>query len=532
MPDEQKYSSQIYQGPTYALVIGISKYLHGTDNEVLEENEFPHLKYAAEDARKFASFLENYGVIKYNVTCLLDDEADNERIIEELEKLRLKCKSLQQKPLVILFFSGHGWVDNEDRHYLITYKSERNKLVSTALKHDTLEIALNELSTDKMVVFIDACHSGAISVADAKGAFKYNPEGLGSGNGRYIISSCTAGQLSWEWKDRQGGIFTSHLLELLKCETDDIQEEKIDIENLLPVLRNKVRKTANELYHQDQDVVGNVQGGQGIILAINQKLIQKKEAESEEKIEKKRQFRNRIEPFIKINAPNKNLLIIGALELYFEAGKIPSRYELFLQTFDQCADSYIDTVEDTIIETWCNNLLRIYNSIIPASSGNQDKKNRPDPVPKIPEPDKDKSDSLISQPSKYSVVINPADQGSMQNKPSKDETPVYVTLRVFNEEQRKNILCELDKHTKYLNQSIKIDKWLKKGETPQSFMQKMRVIAEDFERDNSEADYDYFVKVCTKVSQQFENEWSMAEEVKPVNSIALMASQRPKDDGQ
>jgi hypothetical protein len=530
MPDKQKYSPQIYQVPTYALVIGISKYLHGTDKELLGENEFPHLKYAAEDARKFADFLKNYGVINYNVTCLLDDEADNERIIEELDKLRLNCKSLQQKPLIILFFSGHGWVDNEDRHYLITYKSERNKLVSTALPHETLQITLNGLTTDKMVVFIDACHSGAIAVADAKGAFKYNPESLGSGQGRYIISSCTAGQKSWEWKERQGGIFTSHLLELLKCETDDIQEEKIDIEKLVPVLRNKVRKTANELYHEEQDVVGNVQGGQGIILAINQKLIEKKETESEEKIEKKRQFKNRIEPFINNIEPARNLLMIGALELYFETGKIPSRYELFLQTFDQCADSYLDTVEDTIIESWCNNLVRIYKSIIPPSSGNQDKKNRPVAVDEIPL--KDKSDSQVSKPSIDSMEKNPGNPALIQNKPPKDETPVNVTLRVFNEEQRRNILCELDKHAKYLDQSIKIDKWLKKGETPQSFVQKMRGIIGDFERDSSEADYDYFVKVCTKVSQQFDNEWMMAEEVKPGNSMALLASQKQRDDGQ
>ena len=530
MPNEQKYSPQIYQGPTYALVIGISKYLHGTDKEMLGENEFPHLKYAAEDARRFAEFLENYGVIKYNVTCLLDEEADNERIIEELDKLRKNCNdSQQQNPLVILFFSGHGWVDNEDRHYLITYRSERNKLVSTALKHNTLKSSLDDLNTDKLVVFIDACHSGAMAVPDAKGAFKYDPEGLGSGQGRYIISSCAAGQKSWEWEERKGGIFTSHLLELLKCETDDIQQEKIDIENLVPVLRKKVKQTANDLYHQEQVVVGHYEGGEGIILALNQKLIQKIEVESEEKIEKKRQFKNRIEPIIQAKDPYY-LVIVGELELYFESGKIPEGFERFYITFDQYAALYKGTENEKRIETQCESLLRTYNSIISSSSGNQDKKNRPDAVEEIPV--KGKSDSQGTKPSNDSIEKNPVNPGLIQNKPQKDETPVNIMLRVFNDEQRNIILGELDKHTKYIDQSIKIGKWLKDGVSTQSFVQKMRGIIEEFQKGNSDADYENFFKVCKVVFQQFDNEWARAEEVKPINSMALRASQRQKDDGQ
>ena len=133
MPPEG-YSDAFYKGPAYALVIGISQYKHGREpGQELAPKEFTNLKLAAKDAEDFARFLKSYGFIEYNVRSLLNEQADLTTIKDEFEELRKSCKqSGVEDPLVIVYFAGHGTPDAEDRHYLIPYDGERDRLPATA----------------------------------------------------------------------------------------------------------------------------------------------------------------------------------------------------------------------------------------------------------------------------------------------------------------------------------------------------------------------------------------------------------------
>ena len=64
--------------------------------------------------------------------------------------------------MVIVYFSGHGWTDGEGRHYLIPYDAEQDQLRATALLNREFSDYLDEIETNRLVVFLDACHAGAM----------------------------------------------------------------------------------------------------------------------------------------------------------------------------------------------------------------------------------------------------------------------------------------------------------------------------------------------------------------------------------
>lgn len=273
------YSGDFYKGPAYALVIGISQYKYGCDSQKLAPNQFPTLEFAAKDAEDFANFLSNYGFISYNVESLINQDANLIRIKGELERLRENCRQ-SEDPLVIVYFSGHGWVDAAERTYLIPWEAERDKLSATAFMNREFSNYLDDLPTKRLVVFLDACHSGDMGMPGVKGGLRQYDvhKDLGEAEGRYLIASCGPGQQSYEWKEKENGIFTRHLIDLLACKTDDFDEPEIDISSLYRVLSKKVKATAREVTkgRGEQEPIGPVKAGRGIILAINQRVREKR----------------------------------------------------------------------------------------------------------------------------------------------------------------------------------------------------------------------------------------------------------------
>ena len=103
---------------------------------------------------------------------------------------------------VVVYFSGHGARDGDGRIYLVPADAKRDDLFATALWSKTFNNALEELGTDRLVVFLDTCHAD-IGTPGAKDAEfeRFDPQGLTAGvadRGPFIVSSCMARQRSYE----------------------------------------------------------------------------------------------------------------------------------------------------------------------------------------------------------------------------------------------------------------------------------------------------------------------------------------------
>jgi hypothetical protein len=253
--------------PGYALSIGISTYVQLDEKEDrAPTNRFRDLSFAADDARAFHELLKTQGY--RGPEPLLNEQATLRGIMHAMDTLRRQCKE-STNPLVLIFFSGHGARDSDDRHYLVPHDGVPDALFGTALWSRTFENALRLINTNRLVVFLDTCHAAGIENDRNKGPRTCDPrilleEQLKEQRGRYLIASCLANQAAQE-RDDGHGIFSHELLELMKCEKEgDSEGEVVDLRGLFVELRKRVLDKAN------QEPWSNVQQRTpDIILAIN-----------------------------------------------------------------------------------------------------------------------------------------------------------------------------------------------------------------------------------------------------------------------
>ncbi|MEA2163156.1 MAG: hypothetical protein QOK37_1283 [Thermoanaerobaculia bacterium] len=381
------FSDVFYKGPAYALVIGIGTYEFGKpQGKELEPDQFPNLKKARQDATDFAAFLERNGFIEYNVRKLLDDEATLTAIKTELDELSKDCaKSGVENPLAIVYFSGHGWVDNKKRHYLIPYDGKRDNLPGSALPHRYFSDLLAELPTNRLVVFVDACHSGAIGLTNAKGAVLEYDAGvsLGEGEGRYLITSCKPGESSYELPEERNSIFTKHLLELLECENDDSTEVEVEFFALFTKLQKKVIDTAQR-NDWNQTPTTSVSNATGIILAINKREREKRIQISAATRETRISFFEALKPILKNSTSSAKTIIAGTLKKYVQEGRRLGAPDDFFTMFDEYVAGW--EVGSRVPEDCCELLIGEYaapppKAVRPKESNTQE---RPKPAESAP----------------------------------------------------------------------------------------------------------------------------------------------------
>lgn len=199
----------------WALVVGISRF---------QNEEIPKLKYAGKDARDFAEYLvKEGGFAADHVRLLLDDKATERRVMSELGN-KFLARVARPDDLVVLFFSTHGspaQMDLRGRNYIVAYDSDPQDLYSTGIQMDqVLECIQSRVLSDRVLLLLDACHSGNAAVA-SKGMGRsgnFDASALAQGSGQMVICSSAPEEQSWESARYKNGVFTKHLLDSLKAQ--------------------------------------------------------------------------------------------------------------------------------------------------------------------------------------------------------------------------------------------------------------------------------------------------------------------------
>lgn len=177
------------------------------------------------DAREMTAVLTSpthCGYNPKNVTLLLDSQATLESVRHELGSLAGRAKP---DDTVMIFFSGHGarlGDPNNPESALIPVDCDPANLSSTVLPEAEFSSALARIKAQRLVVFIDACHSGAVS--SFKGTGDIPPLGfseksldrLAQGTGRVLIASSRASETSLVLAGASNSLFTEHLVGALR----------------------------------------------------------------------------------------------------------------------------------------------------------------------------------------------------------------------------------------------------------------------------------------------------------------------------
>jgi uncharacterized caspase-like protein len=141
--------------------------------------------------------------------------ADNVRLVTErtmaevLREAEDLLRSATRQDTVLLYYSGHGVLDQSGELFLCTHDSRTERLRSTAVKASDLRAMMDESAAAATVVVLDCCHSGRFKGGELRTAL--------AGRGRFVVTSSRSGELAHDARLRNhASLFTHHLAEAIR----------------------------------------------------------------------------------------------------------------------------------------------------------------------------------------------------------------------------------------------------------------------------------------------------------------------------
>lgn len=244
----------------WALVVGVSSFQDPTIS----------LKYASKDARDFADYLvKEAHFAPDHVKLLTDEKATRENILAQVGDKWLP-RVAEPDDLVIIYVSSHGSPQTMDVggiSYLLAHNTDKDSLYATGIPVQDLTRMIKErVHCQRIIVILDACHSGAAKTED-KGVFRsrnINADAVAQGTGQLVICSSEPNQVSWESASYPNGVFTRHLIDGLKQ-----KGEYTNLGEAFEYVRDKVKtQVLRERGELQQPVLRSKWQGEGLKLSM------------------------------------------------------------------------------------------------------------------------------------------------------------------------------------------------------------------------------------------------------------------------
>ncbi|MEO7923748.1 MAG: caspase family protein, partial [Chitinophagaceae bacterium] len=240
----------IYKPKLYVLAIGVSDY---------NKSELK-LGFAAKDAGDFASTMAlQKGALYSDVVLkkLINKDATKDAITDGLEWIQ---KQTSQKDLAMIYFGGHGLNDNNGIFYMLPVGADIDRIRTTCLNFEELKQTVSNIA-GKVVVFIDACHSGNVMGSTRKGNIDINAivnELSSTENGAITFTSSTGKEFSLEDPKWGNGAFTKAVIEGLTGKAAIPGKNKITIKSLDAYISERVKELTGGKQHPTSVTPPNV----------------------------------------------------------------------------------------------------------------------------------------------------------------------------------------------------------------------------------------------------------------------------------
>ncbi len=200
--DEARQAEKQLQGDLHVLSVGVSRY----------KNPAYNLAYPVIDATSFGELwppMKDRLYQKVFTTQLSDDQATASALQAELDKL---IKKTTNKDTVLIFMAGHGIQINEEDFYFATHEVDFKNPQGTALPWTALTDILARVPAKRVVLFLDACHSGS-ALGKTRASNERMAETLVKRAGVMVFASSRGDQASLESPAWKHGAFTKAVWE-------------------------------------------------------------------------------------------------------------------------------------------------------------------------------------------------------------------------------------------------------------------------------------------------------------------------------
>jgi hypothetical protein len=253
----------------WAVVIGVGQY---------ETTEIPQLRYSVPDAEAIAEILIGSAGFKKENVLLLTDKTQKPPTLRNIKWAlgTFIARSAGKEDTVLIFFAGHGTPEVDPRgiegdglaKYLVPSDADPDDLFSTALPMDDLQTIFSRIESERVVVFLDTCYSGAAGGrtfaskkrrgSDVDDLFL---ERLTRSKGRVIITASRPTEVSLELPELGHGIFTYYLVQGLKGAADLNRDGIVSLQELYEYLEHQVSRKSRAVGGNQHPVMkGELEG--------------------------------------------------------------------------------------------------------------------------------------------------------------------------------------------------------------------------------------------------------------------------------
>lgn len=197
---------------TFAVIIGNENYQRVTK-----------VQYANNDAKTFAAYCQKtLGLPEKNIRSYND--ATYGTMLAALKDIKEIADAYNGDINVIFYYAGHGIPDGKGNAYLLPVDADGTQ-TEVCLATSKLYQNLNELNAKKLVVFMDACFSGAQRgdgmLMAARGVAIKSVSDAPKGNA-IVFSAANGEETAFPYKEKGHGMFTYFLLKKLQETKGDV----------------------------------------------------------------------------------------------------------------------------------------------------------------------------------------------------------------------------------------------------------------------------------------------------------------------
>jgi hypothetical protein len=197
----------------YALIIGNDRY---TDPKLAQ------LKTPAADSQALARVLKDSSIGAFDEVIPLVNKTE----FQVSRAISTFLTNKKPEDLILIYFSGHGILDDRGRLFLALKDTQTNLLKSTAIPSSFIADEMDSCRSKRQILILDCCNSGAFE-RGVKGQQKAVTEATfeGNGFGRVVLTASDATQFALEGNQiiqTEFSLFTHFLLRGLKTGEADL----------------------------------------------------------------------------------------------------------------------------------------------------------------------------------------------------------------------------------------------------------------------------------------------------------------------
>ncbi len=235
-------ASRFDKGRKWAVIVGINSY---------RDQLIPPLEFCVADARLMEEALSQKCGYELERILRLTDDRTEDHLRPYKDNLATQISQwlerAEEGDTVLVFFSGHAFLDGQEQCYLAPQDCKKRNLVTSSVKADDVRKMLRDCKARQKLLILDCCHAGGLKDAETPGA---SGEELAAvfreASGLITLASCHKGESSREWKEKGQGLFTYFVVQGLQGAADDNRDSLVDSDELYTYTFDHVSRTAQK----------------------------------------------------------------------------------------------------------------------------------------------------------------------------------------------------------------------------------------------------------------------------------------------